>query len=82
MTNKEVKYTDSIPVCPFCDKPTSRTFAGSQSTLMMGSTTYDENGFSTYYDPNTYYDTYICNQCKKQYTVSMGRNESPKYTNN
>lgn len=67
----EVIYTNNIPQCPHCNKPTKR------SGSSMGSTTtmyfppfYDENGNNTNPDRNISTSYWHCHECGKEYTVS------------
>lgn len=76
---KEVSYTKGIPICPVCDKPTHRTDYGTISTSMSVSYSYDESGDPLLYDPNTYTQTYFCQNCRKEYGVKTQYGKS-EYT--
>lgn len=65
----EVKYTNGIPICPNCDKPTRRIDQGSISTCMGFSSYYDESGNLVSNNPNISTSTYFCENCRKEFSV-------------
>lgn len=74
---KEVKYTNGIPICPTCDKPTHRS-AGMSSTTCMGFLrVYDENGNDVSSNPNITTSSYFCQNCRKEFSIrsQFGKSE-------
>ena len=67
--SKEVIYTDSIPQCPYCEKPTRRTQGISMTTGMHYPPIYDENGDNINPDRNIKTTDYVCCECNKEYLV-------------
>ena len=67
---KEVKYTNSIPLCPNCNKPTVRTQGGSSSTCMYFPPRYDENGINVNPDRNRVTSEWHCEECNKDYHIT------------
>lgn len=75
---KEVTYTNGIPICPVCDKPTPRGDTGfSTSTCMGFSRSYDKNGKDISINPNISTHSYNCHECGNQFTVKtqFGKSE-------
>ena len=44
MKSNLVKYTKDIPICPYCDKATRRSFKSATSTLLHFEQMYDDDG--------------------------------------
>lgn len=79
---KEVSYTNGIPICPFCDKPTERGGSGySTSTCMSFSRVYDENGNDISVNPNISVERYTCHCCGNGFAVKtqFGKSEYTKH---
>ena len=64
-----VKFTNDIPLCPFCDQPTRRVYKGSSKTLMYFQPVYDKNGINMNPDRNTVTSLYLCLDCQKYYEI-------------
>lgn len=69
MEEKKVKYTNGIPICPNCNKPTIRTKGARTSTLIYFPPRYDENGVNLNPDRNTVTSEWRCEGCNKDYLI-------------
>jgi len=69
MENKEVIFTNDIPICPYCNKPTKRSSGVCYKTALYYSPIYDENGNNTNPDRNIITREYQCLECGKTYVI-------------
>jgi len=60
-------FTNGIPICPYCKKPTRRTVGSSSETLMYFCPIYDKEGNNTNPDRNTLTTNWQCLECGKSY---------------
>lgn len=73
---KEVTYTNGIPICPVCDKPTYRTAEYSTSTCMAFSPMYDPEGNNISNNPNITTSIYFCQNCREEFSVKSQSGKS------
>jgi hypothetical protein len=66
---KKVIYTNAIPQCPYCEKPTKRIGGSTFRTLMYYPPHYDENGVNTNPDRNTTKSHWKCTECNNDYLI-------------
>ena len=68
---EQVEYTGTIPMCPYCKKPTKRSGSSySTCTALCYPPAYDENGVNMNPDRNTTTTEYYCEECGRKYSVS------------
>lgn len=65
----KVVYTNNIPQCPYCQKPTKRNSIGQSSTCMYYPPKYNEKGINTNPDRNTITSVWHCDECKKGFAI-------------
>lgn len=65
----EVVFTNGVPLCPYCQKPTRRQEGMSMSTCLAFIPTYDENGINTNPDRNNVTTDYECLGCDKVFSI-------------
>lgn len=75
----EVNFTNGIPVCPHCQKPTIRTAGPSMTTCMYFPEVYNEKGENTNPDRNITTTSYKCHTCNKEYSISGNYQDGFKY---
>ncbi len=66
---KKVELTGSVPICPHCQVPTTRTSGMSVSHAVYYPPIYDKNGVNTNPDKNDSTTEYKCLECNEDYTV-------------
>jgi hypothetical protein len=64
-----IKFTETIPICPVCKKPTVRIEGYSTTTDMYFPPTFNEKGENINPDRNIITRSYICKQCGTQYKI-------------
>lgn len=79
---KEIVWTNGIPVCPYCDKPTKRSEGMSTVTAMYFPPVYDEKGNNINPDKNRKTTDYYCYECDKNYSISGNYHDGFKYLKN
>lgn len=80
MEKEKVIYTNDIPQCPYCKKPTKRSGGdGWTTTCVYYPPMYDENGVNTNPDRNTSSTSYSCEECGKSYVISGNDYDGYKY---
>ena len=68
--NEKVIYTNGIPQCPYCKRPTKRTVAGASIvTCAYYPPAYNEAGINTNPDRNVHTQSYHCYECNNNYIV-------------
>jgi len=76
----KVKYTNGIPICPFCKVPTKRGGSqGGSSTAMYFPPQYDEKGNNINPDRNIITTNWQCLKCTKYYVVSGNQTDGYQY---
>lgn len=70
MEKKEVIYTNEIPQCPFCEKPTRRSGGASSVTCAYYQPIFNEKGENTNPDRNTITSNWDCLDCGKPYSTA------------
>ena len=77
---KKVKYTNGIPLSPYCKVPTPRTGSNyGTSTAMYFPPQYNEEGININPDRNIHTQSYQCNKCGKGYSVSGNEVDGYRY---
>jgi len=74
-----VKYTNGIPQCPYCNKPTKRTAGMITCTALFFQPMYDKNGVNINPDRNTRTQGWRCCECEKNYAVIGNDHDGYKY---
>ena len=75
-----MEYTNGIPICPYCKKPTKRSGGGmSTCTAVYYPPMYDENGVNTNPDRNTISTEYYCEECGNNYTIRGNNTDGFNY---
>jgi len=78
MSEKTVIFTNGVPQCPHCEKPTKR-IGGGTITCAYYPPIYDENGNNTNPDRNTITSEYQCLECNNKYSTSGNHTDGFKY---
>lgn len=75
----EYKETSGIPLCPYCQKATTREGSVSMSTLVYYPPVYDKRGNNTNPDRNTTRSGWRCLKCKNVYSTVGNPHDGYKY---
>ena len=67
----KVIYTNGIPICPYCKKPTERSGSGMEtSTCMYFPPEYNKDGINVNPDRNIHSSQYQCWECGGSFGIS------------
>lgn len=64
-----VEFTQNIPLCPNCKKPTKRKYEATEVTGMYFKPIYNESGENINPDRNIRTEYYTCSECSKLYKI-------------
>lgn len=81
MKEKQVIFTGSIPQCPYCEKPTTRSGGSGSVTAMYFEPRYDENGVNVNPDRNTITSSWHCQGCNGGYATHGNNADGFTYKN-
>lgn len=65
----KIEYTNGVPICPYCNKPTKRSMGIGTVTMRIYEPIYDEKGNNINPDRNIRNKPYHCHECGKDYAI-------------
>ena len=77
--NKVLIFTNGIPQCPYCERPTERTGGSGSITAAYYPPAYNKDGKNTNPDRNTITSHWGCVECKRSYTTAGNITDGFKY---